>query len=170
MKLTAAIVESAPSYTDPLHQTHLDLRDLQIPYIENLGPARDVHACLDLTGNDLRSLINFPRMHRLRCLMLANNRVSKIDPLLYENLPNLEAIVFTGNAITELREMEGFKGCHKLEWLSMMGCPVTRVKGYREWLIWRFPKLRVLDFQRVRQKVRLSLNLQCSLIPRCFFV
>jgi U2 small nuclear ribonucleoprotein A' len=35
-----------------------------------------------------------------------------------------------------------------------MGNPVQEKKWYREWLVWRLPALRVLDFQRIRDKVR----------------
>ena len=35
-----------------------------------------------------------------------------------------------------------------------MGNPVREKKWYREWLAWRIPGLRVLDFQRIRDKVR----------------
>jgi U2 small nuclear ribonucleoprotein A' len=35
-----------------------------------------------------------------------------------------------------------------------MGNPVRDKKWYREWLAWRIPSLRVLDFQRIRDKER----------------
>ena len=35
-----------------------------------------------------------------------------------------------------------------------MGNPVRDKKWYREWLAWRLRALRVLDFQRIRDKVR----------------
>jgi len=36
----------------------------------------------------------------------------------------------------------------------LLGNPVTEKKWYREWLAWRLPGLRVLDFQRIRDKER----------------
>jgi hypothetical protein len=36
-----------------------------------------------------------------------------------------------------------------------MGNPVREKKWYREWLAWRLPALRVIDFQRIRDKVRI---------------
>jgi U2 small nuclear ribonucleoprotein A' len=35
-----------------------------------------------------------------------------------------------------------------------LGNPVREKKWYREWLAWRIPGLRVLDFQRIRDKER----------------
>jgi len=156
VKLTATLIESAASYTNALKDRQLDLRNMQIPVIENLGAARNTHDTIDLTGNDIRILANFPRMTRLHTLLLANNRISKIDPLLSESLPSLETVVLTGNALADLAQLEGFRGCRKLEWLSLVGCPVTRAAGYREWIVWRFPTVRVVDFEHVTEKDRLA--------------
>jgi len=47
-----------------------------------------------------------------------------------------------------LKELKGLK------YLSLMGNPVQEKKWYREWLAWRLPALRVIDFQRIRDKER----------------
>ncbi|CAL1696345.1 unnamed protein product [Somion occarium] len=41
-----------------------------------------------------------------------------------------------------------------LRYLSLLGNPVRDKKWYREWLAFRIPGLRVLDFQRIRDKER----------------
>jgi U2 small nuclear ribonucleoprotein A' len=62
--------------------------------------------------------------------------------------------VLTNNAITELGDLEPLRELRSLKYLSLLGNPVREKKWYREWLAWRIPSLRVLDFQRIRDKVR----------------
>jgi U2 small nuclear ribonucleoprotein A' len=50
-------------------------------------------------------------------------------------------------------DLEPLKDLRHLQYLSLLGNPVTEKKHYREWLAWRFPTVRVLDFQRIRDKV-----------------
>ena len=58
------------------------------------------------------------------------------------------------NSISELGDLEPLKELKNLKYLSLIGNPVREKKWYREWLAWRIPSLRVLDFQRIRDKVR----------------
>ena len=44
--------------------------------------------------------------------------------------------------------------CSKLEHLTLMGNPVGREQHYRDFVIWKLSQLRVLDFQRIRDKER----------------
>ncbi|KAH9937410.1 leucine-rich repeat-domain-containing protein [Fomitopsis serialis] len=69
-----------------------------------------------------------------------------------------DAMDFTDNSIT-LGDLEPLKDMKKLEFLSLLGNPVREKKWYREWLAWRIPSLRVLDFQRIRDKVRRTRSL-----------
>ena len=108
---------------------------------------------LDLTDNDIRSLSNFPSLPRLKCLLLSNNRISKIAPNLSQHLPNLTTVVLTNNAITELSDLDGLAGCKSIEILSLMDNPVTKKKYYREWVVWKIPSVRVLDFNKIKKTV-----------------
>ncbi|KAJ7071496.1 leucine-rich repeat-domain-containing protein [Mycena amicta] len=56
--------------------------------------------------------------------------------------------------VTRLGDLEPLKELRKLKYLSLLGNPVREKKWYREWLAWRIPGLRVLDFQRIRDKER----------------
>ena len=56
--------------------------------------------------------------------------------------------------MTELGDLEPLRAVKGLKYLSLLGNPVREKKWYREWLAWRLPGLRVLDFQRIRDKVR----------------
>lgn len=71
-------------------------------------------------------------------------------------MPNLQTLVLTNNNIAELGDLEPLKELRNLKYISLLGNPVTEKKWYREWLAWRFPSLRVVDFQRIRDKVRSS--------------
>ncbi|TFK76792.1 L domain-like protein [Pluteus cervinus] len=154
MKLTPELLAQAASALNPVKERQLDLRGYKIPAIENLGITRDQHDAIDLTDNAIVTLGNLPLLKRLGTLLLANNRISGISPSIHVSVPNLSTLVLTNNNFTELGDLEPLKELKKLEYLSLLGNPVREKKWYREWLAWRIPGLRVLDFQRIRDKER----------------
>ncbi|EPS99082.1 hypothetical protein FOMPIDRAFT_44094 [Fomitopsis schrenkii] len=158
VKLTPELIESVPSSLNPLKERQLDLRGYKIPAIENLGITKDQHDAIDFTDNSIIVLGNIPLLRRLRTLLLANNRISTISLSLHLSVPNLTTLALTNNNVSELGDLEPLKDMKKLEFLSLLGNPVREKKWYREWLAWRIPSLRVLDFQRIRDKVRRSLS------------
>jgi U2 small nuclear ribonucleoprotein A' len=93
-------------------------------------------------------------LKRLHTLLLANNRIQNISPSIHLSVPNLHTLVLTSNNISELGDLEPLKELKHLQYLSLLGNPVREKKWYREWLAWRVPGLRVIDFQRIRDKVR----------------
>lgn len=99
---------------------------------------------------------NIPLLRRLRTLLLANNRISSISSSLHLSVPNLTTLILTNNNLVELGDLEPLKDVKGLQYLSLIGNPVRDKKWYREWLAWRIPSLRVLDFQRIRDKVRVT--------------
>ena len=92
-------------------------------------------------------------MRRLRTLLLANNRISVFSQSLHLSVPNLTTLVLTNNNVSELGDLEPLKDMRSLKYLSLLGNPVREKKWYREWLVWRISGLRVLDFQRIKDKV-----------------
>ncbi|TRM66026.1 leucine-rich repeat-domain-containing protein [Schizophyllum amplum] len=154
MKLTPELLAQASSHLNPCKERQLDLRGLKIPAIENLGVTKDQHDAIDFTDNQILSLSNFPLLKRLCSLYLANNVIAGVSPSLHLSTPNLTTLVLTNNAIQNLGDLEPLAQCTKLVFLSLMGNPVADKKHYREWLIWRNKNLRVLDYQRVRDKER----------------
>ncbi|KAF7789203.1 hypothetical protein EIP86_000142 [Pleurotus ostreatoroseus] len=134
MKLTPELIQAVPSTLNPIKERQLDLRDL--------------------TDNSIIVLGNIPLLRRLRTLLLANNRVASISPSLHLSVPNLTTLVLTNNNIAELGDLEPLRDVKGLQYLSLLGNPVRDKKWYREWLAWRIPSLRVLDFQRIRDKER----------------
>ncbi|KAI0932526.1 hypothetical protein AcW1_000373 [Taiwanofungus camphoratus] len=107
-----------------------------------------------MTDNSIIALGNIPLLRRLRTLLLANNRIASISPSLHLSVPNLTTLVLTNNNLAELGDLEPLKDVKGLRYLSLLGNPVREKKWYREWLAWRIPGLRVLDFQRIRDKER----------------
>lgn len=123
---------------------------------------QDQHDCIDFTDNSIIVLGNIPLLRRLRTLLLANNRISSISQSLHMSVPNLTTLVLTNNNVAELGDLEPLKDVKSLQYLFLLGNPVREKKWYREWLAWRIPSLRVLDFQRIRDKARPT-----SVVPRC---
>ncbi|KAJ1651106.1 U2 snRNP complex subunit [Dispira simplex] len=154
MRLTAELIQQSPTFINAIKDRELDLRGNRIPTIENLGASKDLNDTIDLSNNDLRRLDNLPVLKRLKCLLVNNNRVQSFDDELAKSLPNLETLVLTGNAVDKLSALEPLRGLNRLEYLSLLDNPVTKDQHYRLWVIWRFPLVRVLDFQRVKLKER----------------
>ena len=154
MKLTPELLTRAPSSLNTLGDRTLDLRGLKLPAIENLGVTRDQNDAIDFTDNDIRYLGNFPLLSQLQHVQLANNLVARIDARLGTSLPALRSLTLTNNAIAELGEVAHLATCARLEYLDLMGNPVAREKHYREFVVWKLPSVRVLDYQRVRDKER----------------
>lgn len=105
---------------------------------------------------------------------------SRIADNLHEFLPNLESIILTGNNIQDFGDLDPLLQLPKLETLSLLTNPITTDPHYREYIAYkwvyaisnlmrwtifiivcvcvfhcdRFPKLRLLDFRKIRQKDR----------------
>ncbi|KAI0702428.1 L domain-like protein [Cytidiella melzeri] len=154
MKLTPELIQAVPSTQNAIKERQMDLRGYTIPAIENLGVTKDSHDCIDLTDNSIVVLGNIPLLRRLRTLLLANNRISSISASLHLSVPNLATLILTNNNIAELGDLEPLKDVKGLKYLSLLGNPVREKKWYREWLAHRILSLRVLDFQRIRDKER----------------
>nr|CAG8464655.1 12429_t:CDS:2 [Entrophospora candida]CAG8474398.1 14186_t:CDS:2 [Entrophospora candida] len=154
MKLTPELIECSSSYINTVKDRELNLRGNKIPSIENLGVSKDLNDTIDLTDNDIRILGNFPLLRRVHTLLLANNRINRLDLQLFEFLPNLTTLVLTNNNITELSDLQPLSGFKRLQYISLLDNPVTRKQWYRSWVIWKIPSVRVIDFKRVRDMER----------------
>jgi U2 small nuclear ribonucleoprotein A' len=159
MRLTLDLVEQAPQSLNPASQRQLLLRGYKIPTIENLGSTLDAYECLDLSDNDLIKLENFPPLKRLGCLMLTNNRISRIAADCFDPLPNIRSIVLTGNKLEKLVDLEPLTKIANLERLTLIDNPVTKVKHYRPYMIAKCKNLRILDFSRIKDKERKAVAL-----------
>lgn len=73
-------------------------------------------------------------------------------------LPNLETLILTNNNIDDLHEIDNISTIKTLHTLCLMRNPVASFKHYRLYTIYRMPNLRILDFKKIKQKVKILLN------------
>jgi U2 small nuclear ribonucleoprotein A' len=93
-------------------------------------------------------------MVNLTTLLLANNRICKIEKTLAEYIPNLSVLIMTNNMIQSLGDLDPLLHFEHLETLSLVDNPVTELEYYRLYVIHRCPKLRILDFRKVKDEVK----------------
>lgn len=119
---------------------------------------RDSVDSIDLTDNSITSLSNFPLLRRLQHVLISSNPLRTISPTVATSLPNLRTLIISHGAVPKesLAQVGEVLGkCRKLETLSLKGNPVSEAQHYREWIVFKCRKLRSLDFERVKDKVRL---------------
>lgn len=152
MRLTAQTIHAAEIALDPDGRLLLILRDLQIPYIENLGVTQDRFGLIDLTGNQIISLANIPATFvNLQVLLLGNNRISLID----NNFPSTNRITSLSLANNNIRQfLRNFSKLTCLQFLILSGNPITQAKYYREFMVWLIPSLRILDSDKIKKAER----------------
>jgi len=68
--------------------------------------------------------------------------------------PNLDTLVLTNNQLVTLKEIEPLAQLTTLTSLSLSDNLVTKQKGYRSFVIALLPKLRVLDFTKIKHAER----------------
>ena len=127
------------------------MRGYKIPYLENLAATNDQFECIDLTENDITRLEELPRLSRLETLLLANNKISAVEPDFAEMCPKLQSLILTNNRVSRLEEVDLLASCTTLVRLSLLGNLVCNLPNYRLYTIGRIPSLKVLDFQQVTQ-------------------
>lgn len=155
MRLTSQLISNAPTLINPEGQFTIQLRNLKIPYIENLGITQDKFDVIDLTNNEIVELSNIPlTFKKLGVLLLANNNISTIDRL--KELPNLSSISLVNNNIHDFKSLVNLTEVLNLTNLSLLNNPVTSLNDYRLFVIWLLPSLKILDFNKVKQKERIE--------------
>lgn len=127
MRLSAEILGQAEQRPNPLGERELLLRGLAIPNIEHLAVTRDAFDSIDFSDNRLLRLENFPRLNRLKSLILPGNLIESIDfENMKKNTPNITSLMLSHNRVSSLHEVANLgKACPKLEFLSLFGNPVT---------------------------------------------
>jgi len=150
MRLTADLIRGAPAYINPLKERELSLRGYKISKIENLGVTEDQYDVLDLSDNEILKLENFPLLQRLHAILLNNNRLCRISKGLGEFLPRLITLILTGNKITNLEDIDNLAELPRLTHLSLINNPIAKQEYYRLYVIHKLPKLKVLDFRKVK--------------------
>ena len=73
-QLSAAVIMSSPQRLNAVKDYELCLRSLRISRIENLGCTRDQFDTIDFCDNEIVRVEGFPRLCRLKTLLVSNNR------------------------------------------------------------------------------------------------
>jgi len=153
MRLTADLILRSGSYLNPLKERELNLRGNKLAVIENLGATQDQFDCIDLSDNEIGKLEGFPLLHRLRTLLLNNNKISRVGSL-GEALPELTTLILTNNKLTNLSDLDALAELPSLTHLSLLDNTISKKQNYRSYVIFKLPKLKVLDFQKIKKKDR----------------
>ena len=158
MRLSAELIEEiGEQRVDPNQDRSLILRGFRIADIENLGITRNQYACIDLSDNEISKIENIPSLSRLRTLMIASNVISLISRDAFDGLTELTSLVLSNNRISKLSTLLHLQQLAKLERLSLIDNPVTKIKHYRYFVINLMgKKLRYIDFQRVTDVERIE--------------
>ncbi|XP_058806725.1 probable U2 small nuclear ribonucleoprotein A' isoform X2 [Phymastichus coffea] len=158
VKLTPDLIQQSMQYINPVRDRELDLRGYKIPTIENLGATLDQFDTIDFSDNDIRKLDGFPLLKRIKTLFFNNNRIVRITDGLEHCIPNLETLMLTGNMIQELGDIDPLKPLQNLATLCLLQNPISAKPHYRQYLIYKLPQLRLLDFRKIKQKERDETN------------
>jgi len=155
VRLTTDLLRVAESRFNALQERELVLRGLKIPQIENLALLEDGYDVLDLSDNEVKKLDNFPlNTKRLSCLLLNNNSVSRISESLCDQLVGLKELILTNNRLASLAEVGHLSKLKQLEHLVLLDNPVSFQAHYRLFVIHALPKLKSLDYSKIKAKER----------------
>lgn len=132
----------------------LDLRGNKVSAIENMGATQNQFDSIDLSDNAIVKLEGFPKLPRLKTLLLNNNRIARISAGLEESIPNVQWLVLTSNKLSHLVDLSPLGSLSKLQYLTLLDNPVTKKPNYRLYVVSRCPQLKVLDFRKIKQKER----------------
>jgi U2 small nuclear ribonucleoprotein A' len=102
----------------------------------------------------LTTVDNIPLLPRLRTLMLARNKIAAIGEQVASNAPNLTSLVLTENELSNIDSLRPLQPLAHLIRLTVVDNPIMQVPDARLAIIHLLPQLRVLNFQRVRQRER----------------
>lgn len=144
----------SPQFMNCINYYEIDLRGNKITIIENLGATENQFDSIDLSDNAIVRLEGFPRLHRLKCLLLNNNRITRIARQLEDAIPHLDTLVLTSNRLAELKDLDPLASLPRLKLLSLVENPVTKKPNYRLYVISKLPGLKILDYKKVKQQER----------------
>jgi len=83
-----------------------------------------------------------------------------------EFLPKLHSLVLTNNRLVNLVEIDPLSSIPKLQYLSLLDNNITKKPNYRLYVIHKLKSLRVLDFVKIKAKVR-TLSYALSTVHFC---
>eukprot|EP00478_Filoreta_tenera_P001435 GABV01001459.1.p1 GENE.GABV01001459.1~~GABV01001459.1.p1 ORF type:complete len:180 (+),score=46.43 GABV01001459.1:142-681(+) len=155
MRLTKELLDQSPVYLNALRERELGLRGYKVAVIENLGVLQDQFDSIDFSDNAITSVGGFPLMKRIVSLLFNNNQIHRIEPGLGSALPSIESLMLINNRLEHVEDLNPLAEFgNSLLRLSCLGNPVVQNKNYRLYVIHLLPKLKHLDFEKVRPRER----------------
>lgn len=151
-KITYDLIYKSYHYLNPNKEYQLCLRSQKILEIENLIVTKDAFECIDLTDNYIINLPLLPNLKRLKTILLSNNKITFIEKDFSKLCPSLENLILINNQISSYKEIDNISSCKTLVRLSLIDNIITNLNKYRQYIIYKIPSLRVLDFQKVKLK------------------
>jgi len=149
------MIARSPAFFNAMKDRELDLRGNKIAVIENLAATQDQFDSLDLSDNEIRKLECLAVLPRIKMLLFNNNQINRIAENLGRAFPGLQTLVLTNNRFGTLKELEPLAALGStLSMVSLVDNPVTKQPHYRAFMIAMLPRLRVLDFQKVKPAER----------------
>jgi U2 small nuclear ribonucleoprotein A' len=85
--------------------------------------------------------------------MLSNNKISRIQKDFAAMCPRLDTLILQGNRLSQLSELENLP-THQLKRLVCLDNVVCNLPNYRQFVVYKFPNLKMLDYQKVTQAER----------------
>lgn len=109
---------------------------------------KDYYEAIDLSNNDIQSLQSYSVLVRLKTLIVNRNKVSKVENI-SSFFPKLESLSLISNKIADFEQIAQLTHFKSLQRLFLINNPIAERKNYRELIAAKFPKLKVLDFQKI---------------------
>jgi len=121
-----------------------------------MGATQDQYDCIDFSDNEITKLEGFPRFLRLKTLFFNNNRITRIASDLGQYLPHLETLILTNNKLNNLSDIDSLSNMPSLTRLCLLENLITKKQHYRLYVIHKLPKLKLLDFRKIKQMERIA--------------
>ncbi|KAL6942405.1 hypothetical protein ACO0QE_003580 [Hanseniaspora vineae] len=164
MKVTPSTIIDAPLYLTGL-KSHRNtekciiLRDLElendnITLTSNLKLIPSGTSVIDMTNNSFHEVPDFSGNSDCETLLLSRNLISLVDcAALPKNIQNLQ---LAHNRITSLSQLRNWKSNapKNMTNLCLQGNDICFMADYRLYIIAAFPRLKILDFNKVSDSER----------------
>uniref|UniRef100_A0A8C5SSH6 Acidic leucine-rich nuclear phosphoprotein 32 family member n=1 Tax=Laticauda laticaudata TaxID=8630 RepID=A0A8C5SSH6_LATLA len=113
--------------------------------IEGLTDEFEELELLSTINVGLTSVVNLPKLNKLKKFELSDNRISGGLEVLAEKCPNLTHLNLSGNKIKDLSTIEPLEKLENLKSLDLFNCEVTNLNDYRDNVFKLLPQLTYLD-------------------------
>ncbi|XP_026543696.1 acidic leucine-rich nuclear phosphoprotein 32 family member A [Notechis scutatus] len=113
--------------------------------IEGLTDEFEELELLSTINVGLTSVVNLPKLNKLKKFELSDNRISGGLEVLAEKCPNLTHLNLSGNKIKDLSTIEPLEKLQNLKSLDLFNCEVTNLNDYRDNVFKLLPQLTYLD-------------------------